>query len=646
MKQTRKVVFLSGATCGKVRAMNTRHLFRASLARIATVFVFTALLPLAAAADGAFVDPVHPRITNGVLTQSRPTTGSLLVKYGINYQLTCSGTLIGCHTFLTAAHCVCQGSPFAYCGTPDPAGYAVYLQNAGIVGVSAIDVDPDYDFASLGDVAVLTLSTPVTGVPPTPINTTMRPSLGTAVEIAGYGLTQGGADDTGILREGRAVTDGCQGQANEAAHVCWVFDAPLGAAGTDSNTCNGDSGGPLFVDFGAGERVAGITSGGVSANCLPTDISYDTDVYVHRAFIQGVAGADLLSTTCDSGSQVGDIDTQISHMSFASYSASQSACRKEVRKQYARYTSKRLKLLQRCVDGVDAGNLAAPCPDARTASRLAALSAKVDPDKLGAKCASAIVPDIGTALGCAGAADANDLAACLTAAGDAATAEMMNIEYADPAPAGQIADDAERSCQRTIAKAMAGYVKSALAAIPKCEGRLDLGDTTACPDVLESAALAKAESKAFLAIAATCSDAEIQALEAAGSFGGLCAGADSVAALQTCQRDDHLNAIGDLSGVLAVPEMSMSTIVTVPAGASRLLLTLNGRDAGTNDLDLYVRLGADPTTSVFDAASENGGMFEEIEVAAPAAGAWHVLVARYAGDAAIPFQFSATVFKP
>lgn len=606
-----------------------------------------ALLPAAALADSAAVDRPRPRITNGVPTLSRPTTGSLLVKYGLsNYGLTCSGTLIGCQTFLTAAHCVCEGSPFALCGTPNPAGYAVYLQNVGIVAVSAIDVDPSYDFAVQGDVAVITLSAPIAGVPPTPINTTMRPPLATPVEIAGYGLTQGGADDTGILRQGRAVTDGCQGAAEDSAHVCWTFDAPLGTPGVDSNTCNGDSGGPLFVDFGGGELVAGITSGGISADCLPTDVSYDTDVYVHRAFIQSVGGADLLNTTCGSGSQVGDIDTEISNLSFGSYAKAAATCRKELRRQSKRYATKTLKLMQRCFDRVGSDDLTGPCPDADTSSKISALAAKADPAKMENKCPSDVVPTIGTMLGCAGATDANDLAICLLAAGDAARAAMLDAQYADSAPAGAITDDAERDCQQTIAKAMGGYFKSALNAILKCEDSLDLAKTDACPDTSSSAALLKAQTKAFDSIADHCSDADIQALDATSSFGGLCAGAASVEALQTCERDEHLDALADVTDIIDAGGMETTFTVAVPPGASRLLLTLNGRERGINDLDIYARLGATPTTSVFDATSQHGGVFEEIEIATPAAGNWRVLIDRYSGDDAIPFQLSATVFKP
>ena len=58
--------------------------------------------PAALAADLPGGDP---RVVNGVPTQSRPTTGALLLTDGTgSYALACSGTLIGCRTFLTAAH--------------------------------------------------------------------------------------------------------------------------------------------------------------------------------------------------------------------------------------------------------------------------------------------------------------------------------------------------------------------------------------------------------------------------------------------------------------------------------------------------------------------------------------------------------------
>ena len=60
---------------------------------------------------------------------------------------------------------------------------------------------------------------------------------------------------------------------------------------SNSNTCNGDSGGPLFVDEGEVQTLAGITSGGDASDCLVVDHSYDTSVAAVRAYIEAQGGA-------------------------------------------------------------------------------------------------------------------------------------------------------------------------------------------------------------------------------------------------------------------------------------------------------------------------------------------------------------------
>ena len=64
--------------------------------------------------------------------------------------------------------------------------------------------------------------------------------------------------------------------------------------------------------------------------------------------------------------------------------------------------------------------------------------------------------------------------------------------------------------------------------------------------------------------------------------------------------------------------------VTVGAGAPPLILSTTGGTAGTGDVDLYVRFGAAPTTTQFDAASAHVGNLESITIAAPRAGTYYV----------------------
>lgn len=243
----------------------------------------------------------HPRIVNGVLTGDYPTTGALLRGLSPDTATTwCSGTLIGCSTFLTAAHCV-EGR--------SASDFHVFLPHAGMFSVASITPHPSYDFPA-ADVAVVKLGTAVEGVAPSVIETGSAPPPGTAGTIVGYGRSGDPLFDYGLKRVGAVVTAACSdipAPGNDTTSVCWNYTAPVGAPGTDSNTCNADSGGPLFVDLGSGVRVAGITSGGASSSCQPADHSYDASVYTYRTFIQAEGGADLANTSCGIGPQVGEV---------------------------------------------------------------------------------------------------------------------------------------------------------------------------------------------------------------------------------------------------------------------------------------------------------------------------------------------------
>ena len=252
---------------------------------------------VASASEGVRLDPAaRPRVVNGVNTHAHPTAGALLYSGGgqitaDNAATRCSGTLIGCRTFLVAAHCVDDDLHANH--------FWVYLQHAGIAAVSAVTVHPESSAGNfpLHDIAVVHLSDWVTGIAPTAINTTdPTPFIPAPATVVGFGQTQGNGNDYGIKREGAVQTASCPAilpsGATDDDVVCWNFLAPLGAPGTNSNTCNGDSGGPLLMDLGGGEVVAGVTSGGLSFNCLPDDVSYDAKVSAAQPYLLGELGGD------------------------------------------------------------------------------------------------------------------------------------------------------------------------------------------------------------------------------------------------------------------------------------------------------------------------------------------------------------------
>jgi Zn-dependent metalloprotease len=76
---------------------------------------------------------------------------------------------------------------------------------------------------------------------------------------------------------------------------------------------------------------------------------------------------------------------------------------------------------------------------------------------------------------------------------------------------------------------------------------------------------------------------------------------------------------------LALNSTVVYTLV-VPAGAKNLTFKTSG---GSGDVDMYVKFGGAPTTSVYDAKSDGGSNTETITIAAPKAGTYQLLLKAY-----------------
>ena len=236
---------------------------------------------------------LNPRIVNGVSAVGEYPPVGLLYRFDIGSY--CTGTLVGCHTFLTAAHCL--GDDF------NPAGAVVFFQHRGFFAVSTGAMHPEWDTFVRSDIALITLAADVSGIAPARINNVAKPPLGTAGDIVGFGSvgSVGGGvpfNFAGILRRGDVVTASCA-TVPESSHVCFSFQNPLGPPGDDSSTCFGDSGGPLFTTVGGiGTAVTGVASGVNSTDCLPPAVPFHADVNFDRDWIQGLAAGDLAPLQC------------------------------------------------------------------------------------------------------------------------------------------------------------------------------------------------------------------------------------------------------------------------------------------------------------------------------------------------------------
>ena len=237
------------------------------------------------------------RIVNGLPSRSHPAVGALLKGAAPESAgIQCTGTLVGCDKFLTAAHCISDD--------PTPGSYMVFFQELGVFPVKAIRWEKDkYKGPSpYLDLAMLTLTRPVEGIAPMPINTNGKPLNNSIATIVGFGRTGGTRFDYGIKREGTVKFAACPTSLAKVNALCWHFDADVIAGASAQNTCNADSGGGVFIrDNDANDRVVeklfGTVSGG-NRDCVTNDTAYNVDVFEYRDWIAAAGEGALSSSMC------------------------------------------------------------------------------------------------------------------------------------------------------------------------------------------------------------------------------------------------------------------------------------------------------------------------------------------------------------
>lgn len=208
----------------------------------------------------------------------------------------CTGTLVAPDLVLTAGHCGFNVTEVVL-GTVDHGSGGERLP------VARVTAHPDY-FTTF-DVAVVELARPAT----TPhrllaLDCIERGWLvtGNEVAIVGYGATDSYAQQWGsVLNEARTVIR--DASCADLASGCNATVSPGGelvAGGDGIDSCNGDSGGPLYLLTPEGAFLAGITSRAASPATVPCG---DGGIYVRPDavldWVEDVTGRTLDRPQCE-----------------------------------------------------------------------------------------------------------------------------------------------------------------------------------------------------------------------------------------------------------------------------------------------------------------------------------------------------------
>ena len=201
---------------------------------------------------------IHPRIINGTTVSRRSIPVPEIIIQQSNGEFLCSGTMIAPNIVLTASHCV----------TARASDHTVVLYGKNYAVSKVINTvartQPNGDI--LYDIALLVLKTNPRSKY-FPIITSRKTVAGDSLYIYGYGVNDTG--NTDVLEMGSMVVSSTSSQ--------WVNADYIGNG--DSNTCEGDSGGPAFGKYTtkSGQIAYGLvatTAGGELANCGVGDHSY------------------------------------------------------------------------------------------------------------------------------------------------------------------------------------------------------------------------------------------------------------------------------------------------------------------------------------------------------------------------------------
>jgi len=201
----------------------------------------------------------------------------------------CTGTLVAPDVVLTAGHCIDTNPKEVLVDSID------YAKPGGeVIAVKSATAYPDWQHHY--DVGVLVLEHPA---PPKPraiaSACTLKP--GAEVRVVGFGLTTAtGTGTNSRLHQAALVVDDATCSRDPACEPAIAPGGEFTAGGAGTDSCFGDSGGPLYL----GEALIGVVSRGVGTTGRPCG---GGGVYVRAdkvvAWIERTTGRRLARTACD-----------------------------------------------------------------------------------------------------------------------------------------------------------------------------------------------------------------------------------------------------------------------------------------------------------------------------------------------------------
>jgi secreted trypsin-like serine protease len=246
-----------------------------------------------------FSTEVSTYIVGGTSVTTAPTWMSALYITSNATTYFCGGNLIASQWILTAAHCVDLSQPTVYAVIGQ--ANLTTVANSNKLVVDDIIIYPSWSSATMiGDLALLHLASATTATPVTlpSLNASSALNNGVTMTIYGWGETR-----SNVTSENASSTNQLQSAsvALSKNYDTSTYPDHIFALGSGTDTCYGDSGGPLLYD----DTLYGITSFGYTTTCNASFPSGYTDISYYISWINSEISNYTVTTTSSAGSSSG-----------------------------------------------------------------------------------------------------------------------------------------------------------------------------------------------------------------------------------------------------------------------------------------------------------------------------------------------------